>query len=511
MRRFFCDVRTCPRQIFVERVTTVAAVHARKTCRMLESLSRIGLALGGQAGSRLSSQLGLDNSPDSLLRIVKHGPLSDVATPRVLGVDNWAWRRGTRYGTILCDLEQHRPIDLLNERTADGLSSWLQEHPGVEVISRDRASCYAEGASAGAPQAVQVADRWHLLRNVREALMRLLDRHHRDLREAARAAKAQSQPTPPAVPLQIQESTTASPAPSDARNRRLAQYQGIVELEQQGMSGRAIARTMGLHRDTVQRYLRTDTFPERANRHYTRKTDSVRDFLQRRWEEGCYNAGQLTRELQATGMKISYCSVRRTVARWRVPGGPPTAAASTAAYQPSARRVSWLLLQEDQDLEDEDRPLVEALLARSSEIKAAADLGRQFREIVRQRQADRLEDWIDRTQQTGTARELTNFAQGLKTDWAAVQAAMTMHWSNGQVEGQVNGLNRSSGRCMAGPASTCCDSVCCTAADGNQRSEEYPECLLCDRDSFARVHAQPSPASQAGCTSTFTKSAEEPS
>lgn len=440
VRRFFCDVPNCPRRIFVERVPTVAAVHARKTCRMLESLGRIGLALGGQAGSRLGNRLGLCDSPDSLLRTVKHGPLSVPAAPRVLGVDDWAWRRGTRYGTILCDLEQHRPIDLLNERTADSLATWLREHPGVEVISRDRSSTYAGGINAGAPQAIQVADRWHLLRNVRDALMRLLDRHHRDLRGAARAANDQRQPASPAVPLQAEESTNASPASSDARDRKLAGYQRVLELDQQGVSGRTIARMLGLHRETVQRYLHADTFPERANRHYTRKTDSVRDFLQRRWREGFHNAAQLTRELQAGSTKISYCSVRRTVARWQLPGDPPTVAASAAAYQPSTRRVSWLLLQEDPDLEPEDRPLVEALLARSPEIKTAADLGREFREIIRQRQSDRLEDWAGRAQQAGVPRELTSFARGLKADWGAVQAALTMHWSNGQVEGQVNRL-----------------------------------------------------------------------
>ena len=157
--------------------------------------------------------------------------------------------------------------------------------------------------------------------------------------------------------------TSASPPSSDARDRRLARYQRVVELDQQGLSGRAIGRMMGLHRETVQRYLHADMFPERAGRPYARKTDSVRDFLQRRWQEGCHNAGQLTRELLATGRVISYYSVRRTVARWRLPGDPPTAAASASVYQPSARRVSWLLLQEDQDLEAEDRPLVEALLA----------------------------------------------------------------------------------------------------------------------------------------------------
>lgn len=443
VRRFFCDMPICPRRIFVERVPTVAAAYARKTCRMLESLSHIGLALGGQAGSRLGSQLGLYNSPDSLLRIVKHGPLSSVAAPRVLGVDDWAWRRGTRYGTILCDLEKHRAVDLLNDRTADGLACWLREHPGVEVVSRDRSSTYAEGINAGAPQATQVADRWHLLRNVREALMRLLDRHHRDLREATRTAKDQAQPTPPAAQPQPQEpaspATPPSPPSTDARDRRLARYQRVVELDQQGLSGRAIARLMGLHRETVQRYLHAGTFPERAPGHYTHKTDGVRDFLQRRWQDGCYNAAQLARELQATGMKISYYSVRRTVARWRVPGNPSTGAVPSSVYQPSCRRVSWLLLQE-QDLDPEDQSLVEALLERSPEIKAATDLAREFREIIRQRQSDCLEGWADRAQQAAAPRELTNFAQGLKADWAAVQAALTMPWSNGQVEGQVNRL-----------------------------------------------------------------------
>lgn len=444
VRRFFCDVPTCPRRIFVERVPTVAARHARKTCRMLESLSKIGLALGGQAGCRLASQLGLCSSPDSLLRIIRHGPLSVVTTPRVLGVDDWAWRRGTRYGTILCDLERHRPIDLLGERTADSLASWLQEHPGVQVISRDRASCYAEGAHAGAPQAVQVADRWHLLRNVREALMRLLNRHHRDLREAARVVRALSEPTPAVVQPLPQEPTippTPAQQPSCAsRDRRLERYQRLVELNKQGLSGRAIATAMGLHRETVQRYLHAGTFPERADRQYARKTDSVRDFLQRRWQEGCHNAGQLTRELLAEGMAISYYSVKRSVAHWRLPGDPPTAAASTSVYQPSSRRVSWLLLQEDRDLEAEDRPLVEALLARSTEVRAAADLARDFRQIIRHRQSNRLEDWAGRAQQAAAPRELMTFAKGLKADWAAVQAALSMEWSNGQVEGQVNRL-----------------------------------------------------------------------
>jgi transposase len=247
VHRFFCLATDCPRQTFAERLPEVAAASARTTARLQEAHQLIGRALGGEAGARLAAPLGMPTSPDTLLRRVRRSPLSPQAPVRVLGVDDWAWRRGQRYGTILCDLERRRPVDLLPERSADSFASWLKAHPGVEIISRDRGDEYIKGANQGAPEAVQVADRWHLLANLREALMRAVDRHHAHVLEAAKAVAASQEPEPPpAETLQTEPAEERLPPDhrtarsQQRRGRRRERYRRVVELSEQGMSLRGI-------------------------------------------------------------------------------------------------------------------------------------------------------------------------------------------------------------------------------------------------------------------------------
>jgi hypothetical protein len=255
--------------------------------KMAEQCAITRLADHGWSQRRIAREMTV--SPDSLLRLIHRDPTPPSPTPRALGVDDWAWRRGQRYGTLLCDLGRHRPVDLLPERSAEELASWLKQHPGVEIISRDRAGCYAQGATEGAPQATQVADRWHLMRNLRDALVRALDRHHRELRRAAYEVAEAQVPPRPSVP-----EVTTGPRPSFCtqarhvrqvrREQRLERYDQIVELCRQGVSTRGIARLLGMRRTTVRRFLRTGQFPEQAARRRVSGVDPFRDFLRSRWE-----------------------------------------------------------------------------------------------------------------------------------------------------------------------------------------------------------------------------------
>src|SRR5262245_13701740 len=207
-RKFFCKNADCPRVVFCERLPELVPRHARSTSRLADVQRAIAFALGGEPGSRLAAKLGLPSSPATLLRRAKQAALTPVAPPRVLGVDDWAWRKGQSYGTLLVDLERGRVIDLLPGRDGEALRQWLKDHPGIEVISRDRASAYAQAAADAAPQARQVADRWHLLKNVREMLERFFERH-RDKLKAVAAALTQ--------PLVWQETAPDPPSYGEAK------------------------------------------------------------------------------------------------------------------------------------------------------------------------------------------------------------------------------------------------------------------------------------------------------
>ena len=194
--KFACDNSHCSHRIFTERLPSLVQHYARRTTRQADVLRALAFALGGAPGSRLLQRLGMRTSASTLVRAIRRTPLPPRPKPRVVGVDEWARRKGRTYSTILVDLEQHKVVDILPEHSADAFADWLKTQPQVEIISRDRAGAYAEGAPRGAPQALQIADRWHLLRNLATAFEQVLLRHGTAITDAFEAAGTDASPSP---------------------------------------------------------------------------------------------------------------------------------------------------------------------------------------------------------------------------------------------------------------------------------------------------------------------------
>ncbi len=312
VRKLFCNHRCCPRKVFAERLDGVARAYARRTDRQRGALEDIAFALGGEAGVRLAAQLALHTSPDTLLRYMKQASDTRVEPVRVLGIDDWCWRRRLRYGTILVDLERHKVVDLLPDREVESVVDWLEAHPDIEVIVRDRGDTYSEAASKGAPQAVQVADRWHILKNLVDYLERFLLHHTRLLKEAApllEGIQRVEQPPAQRPTPQLEEAAAAS---AERHAKYVAAWEEVHRLREAGADVADIARTVGVSRRTAYRYLSMRDPPERKRpKPRCKLLDPYKEYLVRRWEEGCHNRMKLFREIQGQGYGYSETNVFR--------------------------------------------------------------------------------------------------------------------------------------------------------------------------------------------------------
>jgi transposase len=455
VRKFVCRNPGCMRRIFTERVPELVAPSARKTCRLVTALQAIGMALGGQAGARLTHGLGLPTSRDTLLRLVRRLPLPVVAPLRAIGVDDWAHRKRQRYGTIVVDLERRRPVALLPDREADTLAHWLRQHAGITVIARDRMKAYIDGARAGAPQATQVADRFHLLQNLAEALDQVFSAHWKALTAVSDALSRTpiiqadgriAVPVPPSTPTPQAQIRAAQ-----RRSRRLATYEHVWTLYRQGWSNRAIAQQLGIGRMTVVRYLQASTFPERKGRGDTGKSvlTPYKGRLLKRWNAGCREARRLFRDLQHQGYTGSYATVARYVQRLRQAQGWPPHEQHPGDILPlirevqpqplTTRRATRLVLKRPLQRTDTDTQLIAHLQVQHCDVAVAIELAQDFGTMMRERHPEGFDGWLARAVGSGVA-PLQRFAAGLRADYEAVKASLRLPWSNGSVEGQINRL-----------------------------------------------------------------------
>jgi transposase len=439
VRRFFCRNRRCSRAIFAERFTDLVPAYGRRTVSQRKHLQALGCTAGGSVGARLARLQGLAASRDTVLRLVRAMPSPDAKTPRVLGVDDWAKRRGCSYGTILVDEEAHRPIALLADRTGDTFAAWLAAHPGVEVITRDRAAAYADGATRGAPDAVQVADRFHLVKNLGEALLQVVTAHRSQLAEVGVPAAD----TDPASP-----SATVGPSPRADRARRaqrLVRYEQVVAQRALGSTQAAIADKVHVSERTILRWLAAGSLPERKARNEPPSAFApYANYLTQRWAEGCHNATQLWREVCAQGYcgpKAGIWTIAQRLRRGEEAILPiavtPATRAPDAPITPG--RVVVLLLQHAEDRSADEQRLLRTVQEACTEVKQAGTLCERFLHLLRDRVPDALPAWLSDASCCGL-NALERFAHGLQRDLAAVTAAATLPYSNGQAEGQITRL-----------------------------------------------------------------------
>ena len=456
VRKFRCRNQACERRIFTERVPDLVAAYSCHTHRLATALRALGLALGGSMGARVAARLQLPTSPSTLLRLVRGTPIPPMPALQAVGIDEWAWRRGHRYGTMLVDLVSHRVVDLLPDRSAATVAAWLAQHPTISVVCRDRSDLYAEGICRGAPQAVQVVDRFHLVQNLRQALEAFLIDHRPALQAAAVGAAMALTLFPSLAPVTpMYQGRRQSPKPAQREGtaqpprhaRWVAIYEAVRTLRAQGTPIAIMARQLGISRPTVYAYLRRDTPP--GPRRLQRPASACVltpyvPYLIRRWRESGANSRQLWREIQALGYSHSARTVRRFIAQLRRAvdvGHPPESQRSpyTRPQGPSARAVSFTMVCPAAMRSREAQIYLDQLCQLDAGMAQAHGLSHAFLAIVREHRGSDLEAWITATTDSGI-EELARFARGLRDDLAAVTAGLTLPWSNGPVEGQITRL-----------------------------------------------------------------------
>jgi transposase len=441
VRRFFCGNPDCAAVTFAEQAEGLTERRARRTPPLARTLTVIALALAGRAGSRLAAALGLTAGRSSMLRLVMALPDPETGTVTVLGVDDFAFRRGRDYGTILVNAETGEPVDLLRDREAGTFAEWLKNHPGAEVICRDRAGAYADGARQGAPEAEQVADRWHLYHNLSEHVAKAVARHRGCLEEPAPEPGPQAA-TGGQAAADLQQAAAAAAArraeESALAVRTRQRYEQVQALRAQGKGIKPIMRETGLAKETVRRFYRAATVEEllvKARDGRPSLLDDYKPYLHQRWNEGCTNVRQLHAELRERGFKGGYGTIRDYMLPFRESGAAPPAVPGP----PKARDLaSWILTNPD-NLGDDEKAKLARARERCPHLNALAGHVTEFAKILTGRHGDRLDGWITAVE-ADDQPDLHSFTRGLKHDHQAVRNGLTMPWSSGVVEGNVNRL-----------------------------------------------------------------------
>jgi len=353
MRTFFCDNVDCSRKIFTERVPVFVEPWAQTTVRLRQALQALGTAACGELGTRLATRLGIRTSATTILRGIMALPSASMEAVSHLGVDDFALRRGKNYGTVLVDVQRHQVIDLLPNRKAETAKAWIQAHPEIKLVSRDRAGDYATAAHQGAPQAVQTANRFHLVKNLAEAGEKALVHCRAELQEGPKAESVTKAEVPEEPLLSLL--TSDGQLYSAHHTERHERYLHVTALHKQGMKTKEIAKRVGLGVRTVQRWLTSDDYPE--TRYHTRRHRSLFDAyapsVQQRWDQGCHTIQQIWREMRAQGYPHSDRALRAHLEALHDTRKAEFPEASSLDHF-SAKEATWLCIRPIKGLDEKE-------------------------------------------------------------------------------------------------------------------------------------------------------------
>src|SRR5260221_3020202 len=433
VRKFVCTMPTCSRKIFTERLPGLVESYARMTSRLTALAQALGLGAGGQMGTRQADRTGIASSPSTLLRHLMQLPAPVTRAVRVLGVDDFAWKKRFTYGTILVDLERRKIIDVLPDRESATVETWLKEHPEVDIVSRDRGKEFAKAATLGAPQARQVVDRFHMVKNLSEVLQEILGHCRAEIRQGEapvpqleKAGKEPTRPLPTAAtwqqrtPAQVKKAHQARQASRDDR------YQQMTTLRAQGLTQREVAKGMGMSERAVRTWLKRGAAPTNE-RPFPRRSvfDPYAAYVLERWQDGIHEAKQLYEEIQAQGFSGTVRIVQRFVQALRDDPEKITLARATGADRFSSKTAAWLFIRDPKQLTPEKQAELELICRRSQTARKTYELIQQFISMLRLRRGQEFETWLQAVEASHIP-ELCRFAHGLCKDKDAVLAGLTL-------------------------------------------------------------------------------------
>lgn len=434
-RKYYCLTDECPLKIFTERYEDHFKPCRRTTKRLEEKLLDTVLELGGKPAERICRHFSIPVSDTTLLRLINRAPLPDPGNFTAIGVDDWAYKKRERYGSILVDLTTRRVVDLLPDREEKSLITWLRKQPKLEIITRDRYGKYRRAATKGAPQAIQVTDRWHLLKNLGEALTKMMTREYTRLTRSL-APKIEESPVEIPDELPVREKEVAT---TGIIRRR---FDEMKKLQAEGLSIKGIARQLGMHRETVRKYMLTENLVRKSYKDRG-MIENYFNYIKKRMEEDdSLYLKTLWSELRNMGYPGGYSTLSEALAYYGIRIGkkarnPKSPQQSGSFFKPSNAAI--LFLTPENKLNTTQKELINNLCKSSSGLERALLLAREFRNLMENKLGKQLRGWIENVLRSGIS-EIATFANGLLRDYQSIENAISLPWSNGPVEGNVNKL-----------------------------------------------------------------------